>query len=93
MPNSVQSYISLDLDQLPRSRSLERPPLKMRWLKLTIATLVSGALSARTYSQLTAPCKNAVAISGNLPCKSVADCEAQCDVQAAAAPGTGAATQ
>jgi len=56
---------------------------------LTIATLVSGALSARTYSQLTARCKNAVAISGNLPCKSVADCEAQCDAQAAAAPGTG----
>ena len=58
---------------------------------MALVTLASvGALSARTYSQLTAPCKNAVAISGNLPCTSVADCEAQCDAQAAAAPGTGA---
>ena len=62
----------------------------MRMIAVLTTCALSSAISARTYSQLTAPCKNAVAISGNLPCTSVADCEAQCDAQAAAAPGTGA---
>lgn len=40
------------------------------------------------YNELSASCQNAVACSGLLNATSLADCEAKCDAQAAAAPGT-----
>lgn len=39
------------------------------------------------YTALTAPCRNAVAVSGRINVTSVASCEDKCDAQAAAAPG------
>ena len=52
-------------------------------------SLITLTAAAPIYTPLTTSCKNAVAVSGKLPCTSVADCEAQCTAQAAAAPGTG----
>ena len=41
------------------------------------------------YEQLNGPCKAPVAIGGKHLGSSVAECEQECDKQAAAAPGTG----
>lgn len=55
------------------------------------SALLGGAVvSARQYESLTAPCRHSTPVSGNVgPVESVAACEAKCDAQAAAAPGTG----
>ncbi len=44
------------------------------------------------YEQLNGPCKDPVAIGGKHLVSSVAECEQECDKQAAAAPGTGQAS-
>ena len=44
------------------------------------------------YEQLNGPCQDPVAIGGKHLVSSVAECEHQCDQQAAAAPGTGQAS-
>ena len=61
---------------------------------LAAAVAVSSAAGdrARKYEQLSSTCKNAKAVSGKLPVGSLAECEAKCDAQAAAAPGTGQAS-
>eukprot|EP01047_Picozoa_sp_COSAG01_P066050 COSAG01_NODE_9043_length_2571_cov_4.074838_1_plen_449_part_00 len=59
-------------------------------LRVLVALVLCSAASARHYDALSSTCLNAKPISGNVgPVPSAKECEAKCDAQAAAAPGTG----
>jgi hypothetical protein len=60
-------------------------------LDMLCLALAATAAAAPSYVELSAPCKDARPVSGLLSVASVAACQAQCDKQAAAAPGTGQA--
>lgn len=54
-----------------------------------LALASSAAPQPAPYRQLTKACGSSRPIGGNHPVATVAACEALCDAQAAAAPGTG----